>query len=310
MRADRLLSIVMLLQHRGRLNAADIAAQLEVSTRTVLRDIEALSAAGVPVYTDRGRGGGISLLPGYRTELTGLTSEEATALLASGSGRVATPAYASAMRKVAAAIPDAHRAVASTASQRILVRPEGFAFPREPELHLVTLHRAVIDGLRIHVSYRNRAGAAADRILDPIGLVYAGDHWYLLAARDGNERVYRVSRIDSLEVLEESARRSAVVDLEAAFTAHWKSFRASLDQLDVTCLVDESSWLSLTKNAIRVISDDVQRDGRHLATITFSGRNHATGVIWQCGPGVTVLQPNMIRDELAARASATARLYS
>ena len=95
----------MLLQHRGRLNAADIAAQLEVSTRTVLRDIEALSAAGVPVYTDRGRGGGISLLSGYRTELTGLTSEEATALLASGSGHVATPAYASAMRKVAAAIP-------------------------------------------------------------------------------------------------------------------------------------------------------------------------------------------------------------
>ena len=299
----------MLLQHRGRLSAADIAQQLEVSTRTVLRDIEALSSAGVPVYTDRGRGGGISLLPGYRTELTGLTADEATALLASGSGRVATPAFASAMRKVAAAIPDTHRAAASIAAQRILVRPDGFAFPHEAEHHLLELQRVVIDGVRIRVSYRNRAGAVADRILDPIGLVYAGDHWYLLAARDGDERVYRVSRIDSLDVLDELAHRSDVVDLEASFTTHWESFRSSLAKIEVTCLVDESAWLSLVKNVVRVISDTAHSDGRHLAVIEFSGHNHASGALWNCGPGVTVLRPTAIRDELAARAFEMARLY-
>ncbi|MDI9893757.1 WYL domain-containing protein [Rhodococcus sp. IEGM 1381] len=310
MRADRLLSIVMLLQHRGRLNAADIAAHLEVSTRTVLRDIEALSSAGIPVYTDRGRGGGISLLPGYRTELTGLTAAEATALLASGAGRVATPAFASAMRKVVAAIPDAHRAAASTASQRILVRPDGFAYPHEPEVHLPELQRVVIDGLRVRMSYRNRGGELSDRTLDPVGLVYAGDHWYQLAAREGNERVYRVSRIDTLTVLDEPAHRSAAVDLEAAFTAHWTSFRASLTHIDITCLVEESAWVSLTKNVVRVISEQVQDDGRRLAVIEFSGHNHAVGALWQCAPAVTVLQPSTIRDEMAQRATATARLYS
>ncbi|AMY53063.1 helix-turn-helix transcriptional regulator [Rhodococcoides fascians] len=310
MRADRLLSIVMLLQHRGRLNAADIAAQLEVSTRTVLRDIEALSSAGIPVYTDRGRGGGISLLQGYRTELTGLTAAEATALLASGAGRVATPAFASAMRKVIAAIPDAHRAAASTASQRILVRPDGFTYPHEPEEHLVELQRVVIDGVRIRITYRDRSGSVNDRILDPIGLVYAGDHWYLLAGREGTERVYRVSRIDELTVLDEQAHRASTVDLEAAFTAHWKSFRASLTPIEITCLAEESVWISLTKNVVRVISDQVQDDGRRLAVIEFSGHNHAVGALWHCGPAVTVLQPNTIRDELAQRATATARLYS
>ncbi len=299
----------MLLQHRGRLSAADIAQQLEVSTRTVLRDVEALSSAGVPIYTDRGRGGGISLLPGYRTELTGLTADEATALLASGSGRVATPAFASAMRKIAAAIPDAHRASASSASQRILVRPDGFAFPREPEGHLVELQRVVIEGVRIRVAYRNRADAVADRVLDPIGLVYAGDHWYLLAARDGAERVYRVSRIENLVVLDEPADRSESVDLEASFMAHWESFRSSLAKIEVTCLVDDSAWLSLTKNVVRVISEDVQSDGRRLAVIEFSGHNHASGALWHCGPGVTVLRPSVIREELAARAFETATLY-
>lgn len=300
----------MLLQHRGRLSAADIAEQLEVSTRTVLRDIEALSSAGVPVYTDRGRGGGISLLAGYRTELTGLTAEEATALLASGSGRVATPAFARAMRKVVAAIPEAHRAAASTASQRILVRPDGFAYPHEPEDHLPEVQRAVIDGLRVRVSYRNRTDSVAERNLDPIGLVYAGDHWYLLAARDGTERVYRVSRIEGLDVLDEPAHRSDVVDLEASFTAHWQSFRSSLTTIEVTCLVDDTAWNSLTKNTVRVISDHVQDDGRHLSVIEFSGHNHAAGTLWHCGPAVTVLQPSGIRDEMARRARATARLYS
>ncbi len=208
MRADRLLAILMLLQHRGRLTAAQLAAELGVSHRTVLRDVDALSTSGVPVYTDRGRGGGISLTPGYRTDLTGLTLDEAKALLSSGSGRVASPAFASAMRKIAAALPEPHRAQAARAARRMLVRPDGFAWPRPPEPHLVELQRAVIDGLRVRALYRRRDGDVAERTLDPVGLVHAGDHWYLLALRDGAERTYRVSRVEELTGARRASRAS------------------------------------------------------------------------------------------------------
>src|SRR3954467_13325050 len=117
-RADRLLSLLLLLQHRGRRSAKELAEELEVSTRTVLRDIEALSTAGVPVYAERGRHGGFALLPGFRTELTGLNHDEALALLATGPGLGLGPALASARRKVVDALPESHRAVASDAARR------------------------------------------------------------------------------------------------------------------------------------------------------------------------------------------------
>ena len=125
MRADRLLSLLLLLQHRGRRSAKELADELEVSTRTVLRDIEALSTAGVPVYAERGRHGGFALLPGYSTDLTGLTHDEALALLVAGSrgdGAGMAPALASAMRKVVAGLPAAQRESAGRNAGRILVR--------------------------------------------------------------------------------------------------------------------------------------------------------------------------------------------
>lgn len=125
MRAERLLSVLMLLRSRGRMTAADLATELEVSERTVLRDIEALSLSGVPVYSERGRHGGFALVPGYRTDLSGLTLHESIALL-SGGGRIDSPAAARAKRKLEASLPDAHRGQVADAARRILVRPDGF----------------------------------------------------------------------------------------------------------------------------------------------------------------------------------------
>ncbi|WP_461167243.1 helix-turn-helix transcriptional regulator [Tsukamurella serpentis] len=224
MRADRLLSVLMLLRHRGTMTAAQLAGELEVSTRTVLRDVEALSLAGVPVYTDRGRGGGIRLLPGYRTDLTGLTLDEAKALLA---GAPVSPAFASAMRKVAAALPEAHRREAAAAAQRIHVRPDGFIRSPDPDPFLGELHHAVIDGLRIRAVYQPRGGAPAQRTLDPVGLVHAGQAWYLLALREGQRRTYRTSRFQQVTVLDEPAQRPAEVDLAAEFEQSRASFRQS-----------------------------------------------------------------------------------
>lgn len=310
MRADRLLALLMLLQHRGQRTAAEIASELDVSERTVLRDVEALSASGVPVYTDRGRGGGIRLIAGYRTDLTGLTVSEAKALLGSGSGLVASPAFLSAMRKVTAALPEPHRSEAGRAAQRILVRPDGFGWPRPAEPYLVDLQQAVIDGLRVRSRYRRRRGEESEQTLDPVGLVHAGGHWYLVALRDEAERTYRVSRFTELTVLDEPAERPADVDLEAAFLEHWASFRDSLAKVIVTCRVRDDAWESLAQTSLRTLGREVEPDGWTRAKLEFAEDAHAVGALWAAGPAAVALAPPRIRAELATRARATADGYA
>ena len=193
MRADRLVSLVLLLRQHGRLSAAALARELEVSTRTVLRDIEALSTAGVPVYAERGRHGGFALLPGFQTELTGLNHDEALALLVAGSRRGAQAfglgaALASAMRKVVDALPEADRTTAAGAAQRLLIDPETDLLSRRPAVEEVpdtvvaVIRRAVFDGHRLRIRY-----AAVDqdpkwRTVDPVGLVTVRDRVARLAA--------------------------------------------------------------------------------------------------------------------------------
>ncbi|MET9328258.1 WYL domain-containing protein [Tsukamurella sp. NPDC003166] len=293
MRADRLLSVLMLLRHRGTMTAAQLAAELEVSTRTVLRDVEALSTAGVPVYTDRGRGGGIRLLPGYRTDLTGLTLDEAKALLSGAP----SPAFANAMRKVAAALPEAHRREAAAAAQRIHVRPDGFARAPEPDPFLGELQRAVIDGLRVRADYRPRGGRAAERVLDPVGLVHAGQAWYLMALRDGERRTYRTSRFSSVTVLSEPAQRPDQVDLAAEFEASRASFRSGHTGTTVTVRADEYGWAKLATFGTVVTPPGPDGAG----VLEFGDTGRAIWTLWGALPFVTVLGPPEIRAALAAR---------
>lgn len=300
MRADRLLSLLMLLRHRGTMTAAQIAEELEVSTRTVLRDVEALSTAGIPVYTDRGRGGGISLLPGYRTDLTGLTLDEAKALLA---GAPLSPAFASAMRKVAAALPEPHRREAAAAAQRIHVRPDGFARAPEPDPHLGELQRAVIDGLRVRAVYRPRGGAATERTLDPVGLVHAGQAWYLMALRDGARRTYRTSRFSSVTVLAEPARRAADVDLAAEFEESRASFRTGHEAVRIDLRADEYGWMKLSSFGTMVTPPGP--DG--VGTLAFPDRGQAIWTLWSALPNITVLGPPGIIDALRTKAAEAVR---
>ncbi len=194
MRADRLVSLVLLLRQRGRLTADTLARELEVSTRTVLRDIEALSAAGVPVYAERGRHGGFELLPGFQTELTGLNHDEALALLVAGSRRGAQvfglgSALASAMLKVVDALPESYRATAGDAARRLLIEPETDLLSRRlvaeevPDTIVTEVRRAVFAGHKLRIRY-----AAADqtpkwRTVDPIGRVTVRGQGYMLATR-------------------------------------------------------------------------------------------------------------------------------
>src|ERR687896_1488162 len=164
MRADRLVSLVLLLRQRGRMSAATLARELEVSTRTVLRDIEALSAAGVPVYAERGRNGGFALLPGFQTQLTRLNHDEALALLVAGSRRGAQAfglgsALASAMRKVVDALPESYRDTAAGAAERLLIDPKTDLLSRRlvaeevPDPVVAEVRRAVFAGHRLRIHY-------------------------------------------------------------------------------------------------------------------------------------------------------------
>jgi predicted DNA-binding transcriptional regulator YafY len=205
-RADRLLSLLFLLQTHGRMTAPDLSRRLEVSTRTVLRDVEALSSAGVPVWTERGRGGGIALLPDWRTDVTGFTTAEARALFSGASGVAdpQRPAWDSAVRKLLAATPAGRREPFQRAAERIVVEPSGWRSRVQNPPHLAGLQEAVFSARRIRMRYRS-AGAtrSSSRTLDPIGLVAKGGTWYLVAAHREEERLFRVDRVVELTVLED-----------------------------------------------------------------------------------------------------------
>ncbi|WP_037773054.1 helix-turn-helix transcriptional regulator, partial [Streptomyces pristinaespiralis] len=235
MRADRLVSLVLLLRQRGRLTADTLARELEVSTRTVLRDIEALSAAGVPVYAERGRHGGFALMPGFRTELTGLNHDEALALLTAGSARGEQvfglgSALASAMRKVVDALPESHRTTASDAARRFLVEPETDLLSRRPvteevpDRTMMEIRRAVLAGHKLRIHYAATDQAPWWCTVDPIGLVTVRDRNYLLATRSGADRTYRLSRVLAAEELSEPAQRPNRVDLDRAWRERCAQF--------------------------------------------------------------------------------------
>ncbi|GAA2153913.1 YafY family protein [Kitasatospora kazusensis] len=214
MKADRLLSILLLLQTRGQVPAAELAERLEVSVRTVYRDVDALSAAGVPVWAERGRHGGINLLPGYRTDVTGLTSDEARALfvLASQGAHDALglgSAIGSALRKVMAALPAPHRPAAERTSERILVDPHRWQRPAPSgAVELGELQHAVLTDRRLALRYRHSgAPAPSEYLVDPYGLVSKAGVWYLVADLAAEPRLFRVERILTAVAREEPVRR-------------------------------------------------------------------------------------------------------
>ena len=228
MRADRLLSLLMLLQTRGRMTAQELAGELETSVRTIYRDIDALSTAGVPVYAERGPGGGCALLDSYRTNLTGLTEDEVRALF-----MLSIPAplaelgvsqeLKAALLKLSAALPAARRHDESHVRQRIHLDWAGWHQPEEPVPHLQTLHQAVWQDRKLHVTYPVQIGPYArqfERLVDPYGLVAKAGAWYLVCAGDGRMRVQRVSRILEAHVASERFERPADFDL-AVFWEHW-----------------------------------------------------------------------------------------
>lgn len=228
--ASRLVSALLLLQARGRVTARELATELEVSEKTARRDLEALSAVGFPVYSQSGRGGGWQLLGGARTDLSGLTADEARALfLVAGASASVTPEAKTALRKLVRALPETFQADAEAAAQAVLVDIKGWGSgaPRARPEVLPDLERAVIERRQIDLGYRDRTQKVSQRTVHPLGLVSKGDVWYLLAHTEAGSRTFRVSRIQSVVVTDLPAVRPDGFDLATA----WRDVASTVAEL-------------------------------------------------------------------------------
>ena len=321
MRADRLVSLTLLLRQHGRMSATALARELEVSTRTVLRDIEALSSAGVPVYAERGRHGGFTLLPGFRTELTGLNHDEALALLIAGSRRGAQAfglgsALTAAMLKVVDALPAGSRATAAGAVERLLVDPATDLLARRVEADdvpagvVAEVRRAVLAGHRLRIRYAAVDQAPTWRTVDPIGLVTVRGHGYLLATRSGADRTYRLSRIDAVQELDEPAERPDRVDLGQLWQERSTRFRTGGDQVTVLARVEPARREHLVGTALAVLSESTDPDGWLRVEVTFQDPRHAEWALWQLAASAEALAPPWLRATLHERAATTAARYA
>ncbi|MEU4523605.1 WYL domain-containing protein [Amycolatopsis sp. NPDC024027] len=252
MRADRLVATLLLMQTRGRVTAAELAAELEISVATARRDLEALSAAGVPVYPQPGRGGGWQLVGGARTDLSGLSAREAQALfLLAGPAAAGAPEVKSALRKLMGALPGTFRADAEAAADAVVVDQAGWGErPKERPPMVSLLRDAVIARRRVRLAYAGRE--KSERLVDPWGLVDKDDVWYLVAGTAKGRRTFRVDRIVSAIPTDEPADRPS--DLELA--AVWREVVEEMEKRRSLLSAD----VVLARRHFRVLQN---RFGRH-----------------------------------------------
>ncbi|MFD9908890.1 helix-turn-helix transcriptional regulator [Streptomyces sp. NPDC059063] len=320
MKSDRLLSILLLLQTRGQVPAHELAERLEVSVRTIYRDVDALSASGVPVYAERGRHGGIALLPGYRTDVTGLTADESRALfiLAAQGAHAALgldSALGSALRKVMAALPEPHRPAAELTSRRILVdasrwaRGPGTGLPVD---HLGVLQDAVLADRRLRVRYLH-SGASEPRAytLDPYGLVSKAGVWYLVADLRGEPRLFRADRVRAATAADEPVRRRAGVELADVWEELKRQVERRAGGVEVTARVRRRVYERFLRLHSGTLTQVVEDDGAG-EWITVSLDFEAVGAARTLLPfadTVEVISPQRVREELARAAAAVTALY-
>ncbi|CAN7651455.1 WYL domain-containing protein [Acidovorax sp. LjRoot74] len=332
MRASRLLSLQMLLETRGRMSATALADALEVSVRTLYRDVDQLSAAGVPIYAERGRHGGFALLPGWKTTLTGLTPSEAQAVFLSG---LPGPAQdlglggdvEGARLKLLAALPAGWRDDAQRVSTRLHLDPVDWYRESEPTPHLTTVAAAVWNGHQIRMRYESWADTV-ERTVSPLGLVLKAGVWYLVAlpvasagaaaapgAAKGGPRTYRVSSIRAATALATPVRRPARFDLPGYWAASIQRFESEIYTGHAQVLATPAGLQGLralssaVARAVAAAPPSRRNDGRVAVSMPIESVEHACGQLMRLSPQVEVLRPAALRRALVQRLRATAQLY-
>jgi predicted DNA-binding transcriptional regulator YafY len=323
MRASRLLSLLMLLQTRGRLSAQALAEALEVSVRTIHRDVDELSAAGVPIWADRGRLGGFQLQAGWRTKVDGLTAPEAQAMFLGGLPGPASElglgeAMASAQLKLLAALPDGWREDARRVSARFHLDPIDWYRGPSATDHLPAIAQAVWSERRVAMRYESWKGEVSRRV-DPLGLVLKAGIWYL-AAQVGNDkrgvRTYRLSNILDLQVTDESFERPAAFDLAAWWLASTQRFERELAVDTAQLRVSPAGMKALrdlgaaVAQAAEASASDPDETGWRRVTIPIESIAHAAAQVLRLGAQAEVLKPAALRRALVERVEAVKALYA
>jgi predicted DNA-binding transcriptional regulator YafY len=321
MRADRLISILMILQARGRMTARELADELEVSERTIYRDVEALSGSGVPLYAEHGPGGGLVLLDSYRTNLTGLNEDELRALFM----MISTPGpldklgarqeLKSAMLKLSAALPVTSRRDEEKIRQRFYLDWSWWFHNQEPVPHLAAIRHAVWEDCRLRLHYRNFLSLLTSVEVEPYGLVAKAGTWYLVAGVGGAQRVFRISQLSDVEVLDGPLTRPAEFDL-AAF---WQQWCVEYEQNQHAFL----ATLRVSPELVRILPFYFGRrvpdllaeaglpdaEGWYTLTLTFESFEAARDRILSFGSAAEVLEPLALRCSLLDFAEQIVRFY-
>lgn len=308
MRADRLLSILLLMQSRRRVTARELAERLEVSERTILRDMEALSGSGVPVIAERGNGGGWSLLEDYQTRLTGLSPAEIQSLFLVRPARLLADLglkreSEDALMKLQASLPAAARRQAELARHRILIDPRGWRDPAESISCLPVLLDAVWRGRQVRFLYARDFCEPAQRSGDPLGLVAKGSTWYLIAQIGGEIKTYRVSRIHEAAALDQPAAFPAEFDLASYWERSAAEFREKLPRYYATFRADLSVMRWIRYRGWRLEEETPETDFVRLK-LRFDVEEEAIQFVLSFGGAVEVIEPLALRDKVLAGARA------
>lgn len=320
MRASRLLSILIMLQMRGRLSAEALAEEFEVSVRTIYRDVDQLSAAGVPIYAERGRSGGFRLHEGYRTKLTGFTATEADALLLSGAGAAAQDLglgadLAAAQLKLLASLPPEAGAKAERVSARFHLDPVNWYTRADASDTLKPLAAAVWNERRIRVRYESWK-AVIERTLEPLGLVLKGGVWYLVAAVKGAPRTYRVSNIQEMQTLDASFNRPHRFNL-ARYWSEWsKDFESRLMKAHAVIEVSPAGRRILRDTNVAAFEALTEQhtpckpQGWVRAQVPIENIELAKGQFLRLGADIRIVAPSALRAAVADEARKVAALYA
>jgi predicted DNA-binding transcriptional regulator YafY len=324
-RASRLLSILLTLTVRGRVSAAQLARELEVSLRTVYRDVEALNAAGVPIYSTRGRAGGFQLLDGYRTRLTGITADEADALFLAGLPGAAADlgldnVLAATQLKLLAALPPELRDRASRIRDRFHLDAPGWLRESEAPPFLATVADAVWTQRRLEIRYERANRAVGDRLLDPLGLVLKAGTWYLVAVPSVDDgrgpRTFRVSRVLVADVRDEGFERPADFDLEAFWADYQRGYEKRVYGETATVRLSpqgrELLFLlgTIAARRARAEMDEPDVDGWAGARVPIESVRHGHHALLQLGEHVEVLEPAELRELMAVSARRMVERYA